>query len=187
MRAVRKLLPSARPLMATQRNKTSFLGIFAAIAGPVAVVIGLVWVVFVLIRRRAEGPRSKHGFSLRAGEGRPLSDLELAKQIFETFVRENDGPIRDVLADYASTNPGWEPVAFVDQQWVMARGDGRGSQLDDCCVRCRTILDPDSGKLVTSVLLALPIKMRERDRLAAALEKAIRRSKTGRRAEITRE
>lgn len=173
--------------MATKRNQSTFLGVFSAIAGSVALVIGLVWVVLVLIRRRTEGPRSKHGFSLKAGESRRLSDLDYAKQLFETFVQENDGPVRDVLADYASTNPGWAPVSFVDQQWVMARTDGRVSNFDDCCVRGRTILDPDSGKLVTTVLLALPVKMRERDRLAAALEKAIRRSKTGRKAEITRE
>lgn len=152
-------------------QRTTALGISAAIV--VAVI------AYVLFRYLNQRGRSKYGFAAREAGDANLSRAERAKRVFESFVAQNDAAIKDVFSDYAAAHPSWESVSYDNGQWTMKPLSGRTGAMEECIVRCYATPSYEDGSLITAVDVVLPPHLNERHVLEKALEKVIRKSKTG--------
>ena len=61
----------------------------------------------------------------------------------------------------------------------MKPQSGRKGAMEECIVRCYTTPSYEDGSLITAVDVVLPAHLSERHVLEKALEKVIRKSKTG--------
>ncbi len=152
-------------------------GVIAVAVVTIAIVAVGLW----FLRRRIQRNRTKYGFRLE-GESSRLSSANTAKDLFDAFVAENDVSIRDVLSDYARANPSWNEVTYQSGQWMLTLKSGRRNSQDDLVVVCRAGPSYETGQLETAVTFMLPDNLSQKRALQRALERAIRKSGTGRKA-----
>lgn len=170
-----EMFPNLRTGLSGLKHPT-LIAIAAAIIVLVAIYLAYRWA-----RRRN---RSKYGFSLAGNRQAGGSDAQTVQRDFEAFIAEIDSAIQDILSDYASAHPQWERAPAEAGRWAIRLKSGRRGNQDDCFVRCYTAPSYEDGRLLTNVEVQLPVDLSERQVLRKALERAIRKSKSGRRAAL---
>lgn len=164
--------------------RSGFFGLrYSTLTAIAATIVALV-VVYLLYRWLRQRNRSKYGFRITGREEVGGADTDVVQRTLEAFIVENDAPIRDVLADYIGAHPDWEAAPHEAGRWTIRLKSGRRGNLDDCFVRCYTAPSYEDGRLGTTVEIHLPDNLSDRQVLHRALERVIRKSKSGRRVTL---
>ncbi len=164
--------------------RSSFFGLRYSTLTVIAATIVALIVLYLVLRFVRGRNRSKYGFRISpTGQAdRPQSDA--AQPTREAFIAENDAAIGDVLADYVGAHPEWQKASSEEGRWAIEPKSGRKGAQDDCFVRCCTVPSYEDGRPVTTVEIHLPDQLRDRKVLGKALEKVVRKSKSGRKVAL---
>ncbi len=164
--------------------RAGLFGLKYSTIAAIGVTIVVLLLTYFLHRYLRQRNRSKYGFTIAKNGAASRSDTKDVQHAFLAFIAENDSAIQDVLSDYVGAHPEWERAPHEEGRWAIKLKTGRRGNQDDCFVRCYTAPSYEDGRLATTVEIHLPGNLTDRQVLHKALERVIRKSKSGRKVAL---